>query len=114
MIVTYFFKFSQGQDDLRQDAVMQQVFGVMNKLLQVEPMTKARRLHIRTYKVIPLSQRTGLIEWVENTQTFGDYLVGGNGGAHVRYRPNDYKPMECRRLMMVSNVCKILIMQMQC
>lgn len=87
---------------------MQQVFGVMNKLLQVEPVTKARRLHIRTYRVIPLSQRTGLIEWVENTQTLGEYLTGSTSssdlGAHVRYRPNDYKPLECRRLMTVCLV----------
>lgn len=110
MIDIFICKCSQGQDDLRQDAVMQQVFGVMNKLLQVEPMTKARRLHIRTYKVIPLSQRTGVIEWVENTQTFGDYLVGGSsGGAHVRYRPNDFKPNDCRRLMMVCIVSEMLI-----
>ena len=85
---------------------MQQVFGVMNNLLRVEPKTRLRRLHIRTYKVIPLSQRTGLIEWVEDTQTFGEYLVGSQDvpGAHIRYRPNDYKPMECRKLLTVREI----------
>ncbi|ODN04229.1 Serine-protein kinase ATM [Orchesella cincta] len=99
----------KGQDDLRQDAVMQQVFGVINKLLQAEPKTRARQLHIRTYKVIPLSQRTGLIEWVENTQTLGDYLVGPTtepeSGAHPRYRPNDYKPIQCRHLLLEARNC---------
>lgn len=85
---------------------MQQVFSVMNRLLQVETKTRIRRLHIRTYKVIPLSQRTGVIEWVENTQTLGDYLVGSQKepGAHTRYRPNDYKPLDCRRLMTVRQI----------
>ena len=85
---------------------MQQVFGVMNQLLEAEPKTKKKRLLVRTYKVVPLSQRSGVIEWCENTQTFGEYLVGDAGssnGAHVKYRPNDYKPMECRRMMMVGH-----------
>ena len=93
----------QGQDDLRQDAVMQQVFGVMNKLFQGDVKTKTKRLNVRTYKVVPLSQRSGIIEWCENTQTFGEYLVGSENepGAHVTYRPKDYKPYECRKKMSV-------------
>jgi len=91
----------KGQDDLRQDAVMQQVFGVMNKLLLAESKTKARRLHVRIYKVVPLSQRSGILEWCENTQTFGDYLVNNTNGAHQKYRPQDYTPQECRRKMLV-------------
>jgi ataxia telangiectasia mutated family protein len=99
----------QGQDDLRQDAVMQQVFGVMNKLLQADAKTKSRRLQVRTYKVVPLSQRTGILEWCENTQTFGDYLVNPENGAHQKYRPNDYQPMECRRKMLVSLELRVII-----
>ena len=40
-----------GKDDLRQDAVMQQVFGLMNTLLRNDPNTRKRRLQIRQYKV---------------------------------------------------------------
>lgn len=97
---------------MRQDAVMQQVFGVMNQLLEAEPKTKKKRLLVRTYKVVPLSQRSGVIEWCENTQTFGEYLVGDTAGttvgAHVKYRPNDYKPHECRMKMMVCTSTKNL------
>lgn len=81
---------------------MQQVFNVINKLLQNEPKTKSKRLQVRTYKVVPLSQRTGVLEWCENTQTFGDYLTGDNG-AHQRYRKHDFAPIECRRKMIVRN-----------
>ena len=41
----------QGRDDLRQDAVMQQVFQLVNKLLKKEPSTLKRKLGVRTYKV---------------------------------------------------------------
>lgn len=41
----------QGRDDLRQDAVMQQVFGVVNTLLRKDKESRRRQLHIRTYKV---------------------------------------------------------------
>jgi ataxia telangiectasia mutated family protein len=41
----------KGKDDLRQDAVMQQVFGMVNTLLQRDPEAKKRNLMIRRYKV---------------------------------------------------------------
>lgn len=49
----------KGRDDLRQDAVMQQVFGLVNNLLEENAETRKRRLNIRTYKVIPLSPAAG-------------------------------------------------------
>lgn len=42
---------SQGQDDMRVDAVMQQVFTIMNKLLSENKKASKRKLLIRTYKV---------------------------------------------------------------
>jgi ataxia telangiectasia mutated family protein len=44
----------KGKDDLRQDAVMQQVFGMVNTLLQKNVETRKRNLKIRTYKVMTL------------------------------------------------------------
>ena len=41
----------QGRDDLRQDAVMQQVFEMVNNLLQKDSEARKRKLHIRKYKV---------------------------------------------------------------
>lgn len=46
----------KGKDDLRQDAVMQQVFGIVNKTLMDHPDTKKRHLTMRTYKVVPLTR----------------------------------------------------------
>ena len=50
----------KGKDDLRQDAVMQQVFVLMNRLLAKDPATASRNLSIRTYKV----------RWEESTPAF--------------------------------------------
>ena len=40
-----------GNDDMRQDAVMQQFFQRVNVLLAAEPATRKRQLNIVTYKV---------------------------------------------------------------
>lgn len=45
----------KGKDDLRQDAVMQQLFTVVNRLLEKDDLTCNRLLNIRTYKVVPLT-----------------------------------------------------------
>ena len=46
---------------------MQQVFALTNSLLKRDDSARGRRLTIRTYKVVPLSQRSGILEWCENT-----------------------------------------------
>ncbi|GLG95164.1 Serine/threonine-protein kinase ATM [Gryllus bimaculatus] len=91
----------KGKDDLRQDAVMQQVFTIMNTFLRKSKDTSKRKLLIRTYKVLPLSQRSGIIEWCENTIPILMYLTGSDhrSGAHRKYYPNDKPSMQCRETM---------------
>ncbi|KAJ3557512.1 hypothetical protein NP233_g11720 [Leucocoprinus birnbaumii] len=72
-------------DDLRQDAVMEQVFDVVNAVLCRDRQTKRRELRVRGYKVIPLDSQSGLIEFVANTTPLKDWL----GPAHSRIRPKD-------------------------
>ncbi|KAM0752988.1 hypothetical protein T439DRAFT_354453 [Meredithblackwellia eburnea MCA 4105] len=64
----------KGNDDIRQDAVMEQAFTLINQLLARDEGCRRRRLHIRTYKVIPLSSNAGLMEFVTNTVTLGSIL----------------------------------------
>ena len=90
-----------GNDDLRQDAVMQQYFKLTNSLLKTTQ--SARKLRVKTYKVIPFTPEAGLLEWVDDTMTLASYLVSGEGGvrsAHERYRPNDLRSDKCREMMM--------------
>ncbi|XP_078699305.1 serine-protein kinase ATM-like [Branchiostoma floridae x Branchiostoma belcheri] len=89
----------KGRDDLRQDAVMQQVFGLVDSLLKKDEESRRRNLSIRTYKVIPMSKQSGLVQWCEGTMSIGDYLIGNTRkpGAHVRYYPRDWDPGHCRK-----------------
>jgi len=81
-----------GNDDLRQDSIMEQVFEQVSNLLQDHRATRQRNLGIRTYKVIPLTANAGIIEFVKDTIPLHDYLLP----AHSRYYPKDYKPKRCR------------------
>lgn len=90
----------KGRDDLRQDAVMQQVFQMCNTLLQQNTETRKRKLTIRRYKVVPLSQRSGVLEWCSGTIPIGEFLVNADKGAHKRYRPHDYSGFQCQKIMM--------------
>ncbi|XP_070172770.1 serine-protein kinase ATM [Polyergus mexicanus] len=91
----------KGKDDLRQDAVMQQVFTVMNTLLRTCKETKRRNLRIRTYKVVPLTQRSGVLEWCDNTVPITATLVGSSNaiGIHKRYYPRDLTAEVARNKM---------------
>jgi ataxia telangiectasia mutated family protein len=81
-----------GQDDLRQDAIMEQVFEQVSVLLQKGRITGQRNLSIRTYKVIPLTATSGIIEFVPNSTPLHEYLIP----AHAKYFPKDWKPSKCR------------------
>nr|XP_027123123.1 serine/threonine-protein kinase ATM isoform X2 [Coffea arabica] len=92
-----------GNDDLRQDAVMEQFFSLVNTFLQNHRETWKRRLRIHTYKVVPFTPCAGVIEWVTGTVPLGDYLTGSsstrNGGAHGRYGQGDWTFLKCRHHM---------------
>ncbi|XP_058274732.1 serine-protein kinase ATM isoform X2 [Hemibagrus wyckioides] len=90
----------KGQDDLRQDAVMQQVFQMCSTLLQRNADTRRRKLNIRRYKVVPFSQRSGVLEWCSGTVPIGEFLVDSQNGAHKRFRPQDWNNIVCRKKMM--------------
>ncbi|KAI9052230.1 hypothetical protein LZ554_003587 [Drepanopeziza brunnea f. sp. 'monogermtubi'] len=89
-------KFKQlvkgGNDDLRQDAIMEQVFAQVSELLRTNKSTRQRNLKIRTYSVLPITNAAGVIEFVQNTQPLHDFLMP----AHERYHPKDMKGSDCR------------------
>ncbi|KAJ9474748.1 Serine/threonine-protein kinase TEL1 [Pseudozyma hubeiensis] len=82
-------------DDLRQDAVMQQVFRMVNDLLKSDRRTRERKLAIRTYTVLPLGPQCGMLEFVTNTVPLGELLIA----LHDKYRPNDMTPTQARTKM---------------
>jgi serine-protein kinase ATM len=84
-----------GNDDLRQDAIMEQVFEQVSELLKTNRSTRQRNLSIRTYRVLPLAANAGVIEFVANTIPLHDYLMP----AHEKYNPKDWKGSECRAVI---------------
>ncbi|XP_050594170.1 serine-protein kinase ATM isoform X2 [Bombus affinis] len=82
----YRHELIKGRDDLRQDAVMQQVFNVMNILLKSHKDTKRRKLTIRTYKVVPLTQRSGILEWCDKTIPIITILAVGKSSTNVKLK----------------------------
>jgi serine-protein kinase ATM len=82
-----------GNDDLRQDSIMEQVFEQVSNLLKDHRETRQRQLGIRTYKVLPLTMNAGIIEFVSNTKPLHEYSLP----AHLKYFPKDWKPNKCRK-----------------
>ncbi|XP_048363545.1 DNA-dependent protein kinase catalytic subunit isoform X2 [Sphaerodactylus townsendi] len=65
----------KGGEDLRQDQRIEQLFDVMNTVLSQDAACSQRDLQLKTYQVIPMTTRLGLIEWLENTCTLKEFLL---------------------------------------
>eukprot|EP01127_Copromyxa_protea_P009733 TRINITY_DN2312_c1_g1_i1.p1 TRINITY_DN2312_c1_g1~~TRINITY_DN2312_c1_g1_i1.p1 ORF type:complete len:1006 (-),score=210.43 TRINITY_DN2312_c1_g1_i1:26-2773(-) len=57
----------KGGEDLRLDQRIQQIFTIVNEILAQDANTSKRKLKVHTYKVVPMTNRVGIIEWVDNT-----------------------------------------------
>ena len=52
----------KGKDDLRQDAVIQQLYRVLNSVFAETPDMRDAGIQLRTYQVVPLSPTAGIAE----------------------------------------------------
>jgi len=59
----------KGHEDIRQDERVMQLFGLCNTLLTSDSESYKRHLNIQGYPAIPLSQSSGLLGWVPNSDT---------------------------------------------
>lgn len=66
---------------MRQDAVMEQVFELVNRVLRKDRETRRRELNVRDYRVVPLGAQAGLLEFVGNTTPLQAWI----SSAHGRY-----------------------------
>lgn len=53
---------------------MEQVFSITNHVLGQDRRTKNRQLRFRTYNVVPLAKKTGIIEFVVGSMGLGEWL----------------------------------------
>jgi ataxia telangiectasia mutated family protein len=92
-----FKQLVKGEDDLRQDAIMQQVFGTVNDLLKHEGSSDSfrgssgllRRLRLITYGITPLSPTSGVLEVrlasIRHPQIEGKIFTTSGGLANTFY-----------------------------
>lgn len=64
----------KGHEDIRQDNLVMQLFGLVNTLLTDDPECFKRHLNIQRYPAIPLSPKSGLLGWVAHSDTL-HYLI---------------------------------------
>ena len=58
----------KGGEDLRLDQRVEQLFQIMNSIFKDDPYCQNRDLNIKTFKVVPITNRLGTLEWVDNTE----------------------------------------------
>ena len=64
----------KGHEDIRQDERVMQLFGLVNTLLNNDSESFKRHLNIQPFPAIPLSQNSGLLGWVPNSDTFHNLI----------------------------------------
>lgn len=62
------------KDDLRKDSRMMEFTAMINRLLSKYPESRRRKLYIRTFAVIPLTEDCGMVEWVPHTRGLRNIL----------------------------------------
>ncbi|KAJ2518383.1 hypothetical protein H4217_003364 [Coemansia sp. RSA 1939] len=116
----------KGKDDMRQDAIIEQLFHVINRC-----MSSAKRkapglasssssiLRVRTYQVVPLTKRCGVLQWVDNTVPLGNwfrekeekYRPGAPPMAQLRSMIHDVHKDKAtsaqQKLEVLEDVCRI-------
>lgn len=88
----------KGHEDLRQDERVMQLFGLINVCLQQDRITSERGLGIVRYSVLPLSNNSGLIGWVENCDTMNQLVKS--------YRESKDIPLYVERILLERNVLR--------
>jgi DNA-dependent protein kinase catalytic subunit len=80
----------KGGEDLRLDQRVQQVFKIMNKCFSEDPNCHNRRLKLSTFQVVPMTNRAGVLEWINNTSPLKHMIEKqmGEGKSIAKTRAN--------------------------
>ncbi|OBA24219.1 hypothetical protein METBIDRAFT_86246 [Metschnikowia bicuspidata var. bicuspidata NRRL YB-4993] len=90
-----------GTDDLRQDAIMEQVFGKVNKIFRKDKETRKRKLRVRTYRAVPLGPKAGVIEFVPDSKALFEVIL-------PYHQAKDSMKLDKAREMMKNSQANIL------
>ncbi|CAF4468998.1 unnamed protein product [Rotaria sp. Silwood2] len=92
----------KGGEDIRQDQRIQALFSIMNDLYDNDPncnQSNSAHITVQTYKVIPMSTKLGMIEWLDNTRPLKELIEASytqaehdiiSQGQHPRKLYQDY------------------------
>lgn len=70
---------------------MEQVFELVNVVLRKDKDASKRSLRLRTYKVVPLSAQSGILEFVTETMPLDAWLIN----AHAKYALSRIRLVSC-------------------
>lgn len=73
-------------DDLRKDFRLMEFNAVVKQYLHQNSEARQRRLNIRTYAVVPLNEKCGILEWLSDLQAFRHIVNGRHAGTAVLRR----------------------------
>ncbi|OMJ94285.1 hypothetical protein SteCoe_2629 [Stentor coeruleus] len=65
----------KGGEDLRLDKRIQKVFMVMNRIFSNDPSCAKLELKLKTFTIIPVTKKVGLLQWVSNTETLNTFIT---------------------------------------
>lgn len=97
-----YYVLVKGGEDLRLDERIQQLFSVMNKIFSQDPDCARLQLSLKTFQVVPMNKRLGILEWVSNTEPLRG-LINRELNRHHRLRDlNDLDAMKQRQSWLSS------------
>ncbi|KAL3477332.1 armadillo-type protein [Aspergillus californicus] len=80
---TSYMYLLKGHEDIRQDERVMQLFSLCNTLLNSDSESFKRHLFIQCFPAIPLSQSSGLLGWVTNSDTLHGLIKEYRESRHI-------------------------------
>ena len=65
----------KGKEDLRQDYILVQIFNIINTIIARDRISKNKDLFISLFNVVSLSQKSGLISWINNSDSMNKIIL---------------------------------------
>ncbi|KIH60887.1 phosphatidylinositol 3- and 4-kinase, partial [Ancylostoma duodenale] len=91
------YKLIWKNEDVRQDCLVEQLFSIVNSILNDDEDAA----FLRTYKVVPLDSKCGIIEFCQGTTSLKQLLCGLDlqGGLHAEEEPQDERAIKMRNVL---------------
>lgn len=84
----------KGGEDIRLDQRIQQLFILMNQIFKNDPDCMRLEIGLKTFNVVPMNKRLGIVEWVPNTDPL-KHLINRELARH--YRINDINDTDANK-----------------